>query len=375
MSSMRIYSSFDELPPEAARLFDEAGAQCFFHGLPWYRTFVNYALDPGDRVRIYCVTPPDSNGAPQAALAALWKEQASGIRQVRKLSSLSSYYTSLFSPVLDRAAGARAAAELARAVAKDSSPCDVVELKPLDVNAPAFHSLVEGFEAAGFVVQTYFCFGNWYLAVNGRSFAQYLDRLPSALKNTLTRKRKKLERSGRAKIEVVTGGAALEAAIAAYRNVYLASWKQPEPYPEFIPALMRTCAEMGWLRLGLVHIDRKPAAAQFWIVQNGVASIYKLAYDERFADFSAGSILTAKLMEHVLDVDKVREVDYLTGDDKYKRDWMSHRRERWGILAMNPRTLRGALAIVRHVGGRAVKRALLALAGRAPKTQGVPRPA
>ena len=49
MSSMRIYSSFDELPPEAARLFDEAGAQCFFHGLPWYRTFVNYALDPGDR--------------------------------------------------------------------------------------------------------------------------------------------------------------------------------------------------------------------------------------------------------------------------------------------------------------------------------------
>ena len=157
------------------------------------------------------------------------------------------------------------------------------------------------------MVQTYFCFGNWYLAVNGRSFAQYLDRMPSALKNTLTRKRKKLERSGRAKIEVVTGGAALEAAIAAYRNVYLASWKQPEPYPEFIPALMRTCAEMGWLRLGLVHIDRKPAAAQFWIVQNGVASIYKLAYDERFADFSAGSILTAKLMEHVLDVDKVRE--------------------------------------------------------------------
>ena len=63
-------------------------------------------------------------------------------------------------------------------------------------------------------------------------------------------------------------------------------------------------------------------------------------------------------MEHVLDVDKVREVDYLTGDDKYKQDWMSHRRERWGILAMNPRTVRGALAILRHIGGRAVKRAV-----------------
>jgi CelD/BcsL family acetyltransferase involved in cellulose biosynthesis len=70
------------------------------------------------------------------------------------------------------------------------------------------------------------------------------------------------------------------------------------------------------------------------------------------------------MMEYVLDVDRVREVDYLTGDDKYKQDWMTHRRERWGILAMNPRTLRGALAIARHVGGRTVKRTLQAIAAR-----------
>lgn len=36
---------------------------------------------------------------------------------------------------------------------------------------------------------------------------------------------------------------------------------------------------------------------------------------------------------------------------------MSHRRERWGIMAFNPRQVGGLLLAGRHVGGRAVKRA------------------
>ena len=35
-----------------------------------------------------------------------------------------------------------------------------------------------------------------------------------------------------------------------------------------------------------------------------------------------------KLMRHVIDVDQVREVDFGSGDDAYKKDWMSDRRER-----------------------------------------------
>ena len=224
---------------------------------------------------------------------------------------------------------------------------------------PTFPELVEAFKAAGFIAQTFFSFGNWYLPVNGRSFAQYSESLPSVLKNTLSRKRKKLEKTGRAKIEIVTGGRGLDAAIDAYMKVYLSSWKLPELYPQFIPGLIRMCAAMGALRLGIIYVDGEPAAAQLWIVHHGNAFIYKLAYDERFGELSAGTILSATLFQHALDVDKVTEVDYLSGDDVYKKDWMSQRRERWGILALNPRTPRGVLAIARHVGGRALKRAAM----------------
>jgi CelD/BcsL family acetyltransferase involved in cellulose biosynthesis len=51
----------------------------------------------------------------------------------------------------------------------------------------------------------------------------------------------------------------------------------------------------------------------------------KIAYDEQYAKLSIGTVLTT-LMPYVIDVDRVRIVDYLSGDDEYKRTWLSHRR-------------------------------------------------
>jgi len=36
-------------------------------------------------------------------------------------------------------------------------------------------------------------------------------------------------------------------------------------------------------------------------------------------------------MEYVIDIDKVDEVDFLTGNDAYKQDWMSERRQRYAL--------------------------------------------
>jgi CelD/BcsL family acetyltransferase involved in cellulose biosynthesis len=119
---------------------------------------------------------------------------------------------------------------------------------------------------------------------------------------------------------------------------------------------VRTAAAQGWLRLGVLALDGQAIAAQLWLVHDGKASIYKLAYVEGFERYSAGSVLTHALMQHVIDVDQVQEVDYLTGDDGYKQDWMSHRRERRGIVAFDLRTLRGLALAARHVVGKWIKR-------------------
>lgn len=359
------FNSFEELPGQTKSLFEAAGANSFFSSLSWFQVFVKHALDQNDRIKIFCSASRAGLGnTPQAALAAVQRSSDSGLLKSRKLCSLSNYYSSLFGPVYQGAHCWEVGREIARAIASDSPAWDVVDLRPLDADSPVFKALKGGLRSAGFVVQTYFCFGNWYLDVRGRTFQEYFDGLPSVLKNTVNRKKKKLDKSGRATLAIVSGGEQLEAAINAYNKVYAASWKQPEPYPHFVPELMKECARLGSLRLGTAHIDGEPAAAQFWIVQNGVALIYKLAYDERFKDLSVGSILSASMFQQAIDVDRVHEVDYLTGDDDYKKDWMSGRRERWGILAMNPRSLGGVVAIARHVGGRAAKRTIRSFSQR-----------
>lgn len=355
MTAVRVYQDLDELPQAYTALFDKAAGESVFLSLPWYRNFVTHCVEGEDRLRIY-VAYEKFHPLPLAVLLMRHSPSERTRFAPRQLMGLSNYYTSLFAPVMD---GERdptpAFRSLVRAIAQDTPRWGVVDLRPLDRSAPCFDGMAEAFRSLGWLVQSYFCFGNWYLSVAGRDYETYFQTLPSALKNTLKRKIKRFEATPGSRIEIVTGGEGLEAAIAAYEKVYRASWKKPEPYPGFVPGLIRTCAEQGWLRLGICYAENEPAAAQVWMVHQGKASIFKLAYDERFSSFSAGTILTARLMEHVIDVDKVVEVDYLTGDDTYKKDWMSHRRERWGLRAFNPRTVTGLISGIANFTGRWAK--------------------
>lgn len=152
---------------------------------------------------------------------------------------------------------------------------------------------------------------------------------PGALRSTVQRKAKK----GIVAIEILTAFDA--AAWAAYEAVYAASWK-PE---EGDPALLRAFAEMegtrGTLRMGIARIGEATVAAQFWTVEDGTAFIHKLAHVEDSLKASPGTLLSAALFRHVIEIDGVKRVDFGTGDDAYKRDWMNRHDPLWRIEAFN----------------------------------------
>lgn len=345
--ALLIDPEFSRLPPDLAGLFATAGAESFFNHPAWYAVFARHALDAGAEVRLY---------ADAAARAALLLQVPLPSRMRRQIS-LANYYSCAHAPLLHPGADAAAAlAEIVAAIAAERPRWDSVSLLGLDPTAPGFDALAAALRGAGMMVRPFFDFGVWYQATAGLSFARYCDGLPGELRNTWTRKRKKLAGNPSLRLSFCDGAAGLEQGIADYQAVYRASWKDAEPYPDFMPALMRACAGLGALRLAVYHLDGQPAAAQFWIVWHGRATIFKLAHDERFAEHSLGTLLTMAVMERVLETDRPFEIDFGHGDDAYKKLWLPQRRERWGLLAANPRTPRGLALALRETAGQLYRR-------------------
>ena len=63
---------------------------------------------------------------------------------------------------------------------------------------------------------------------------------------------------------------------------YIASWKQAEPYADFMNGLIGLGLSKGIGRLGVAYIGNKAVAVQYWIVSKNTAYIFKLAYDEAY---------------------------------------------------------------------------------------------
>lgn len=363
MRAVQILESFEQLEEALGqgteRLHPQTDAEVFCTQA-WFENLARNGLTPTQGGQCLFLLGRD----PQSGHAACLP-----LRQGRHLEALANYYSSLYGPIA-WSAGAESRPGETRQFADWLSMCrhlrthparwPVIRLDPLDTETPFYKGIMAALRSTGYWVDSFFCFGNWYLTVDQRPFDTYFQSLPSPLRNNIRRGQSRLTRAGSWNITIHQHqGADLDMAVAAFIQIYNQSWKGPEPNASFIPGLARMAAQNGWLRLGVLSLDSKPIAAQIWLVKSGKAAIFKLAYVSGYERFSAGTILTAALMRHVIDRDLVREVDYLTGDDAYKRDWMSHRRERRGLVAFDPATIAGLWAAARHFVGKWAKRGKL----------------
>jgi len=333
------YLSCTELPQEVCDAMRKAETCSIEQGHDWYLNLVDTVFRGDAGIRIFVLSLPNE-------ILAVFP-----IRIVPEsgrvfVEALANYYTSLYQPYISERATTDRLAVLLRAILNDCPNAYKLTFAPLNTQCVGYGRLRKALSSAGLAPFAYFCFGNWYLKAN-KTWSDYVQKRPGQLRNIIARKGQSFRRKNGV-LELIQSSERLEYGIQAYQKVYATSWKIPEPYPDFMPGLMRMLEKNGWLRLGVATLNGAPVAAQVWIVAYGRASIYKLAYDESSKYLSAGSLLSAMLMEHVLDRDKVSEVDYLIGDDTYKAAWMSDRRERWGLVAYNPKTVHGMLGAARE---------------------------
>jgi hypothetical protein len=222
-----------------------------------------------------------------------------------------------------------------------------LEIAPVDDPDP----LASAFRRAGWATFVSPATTSWRIGTEGQDFEAYWAGRPGKLRNTAQRK----ARAAKLDIEIHRGFDA--AAWAAYEEVYAASWKPEEGSPAFLRTLAEQEGEAGRLRLGVARREGRPLAAQLWTIEDGTAWIHKLAYREDSKALSPGTILSMAMFRAALDEDRVSRIDYGTGDDGYKRDWMSERATLWRIEAFNLASPRGLLGAARARLSALVRRA------------------
>lgn len=211
--------------------------------------------------------------------------------------------------------------------------------------------LTRAFRRSGWLVFSTQASTSWTAHVNGLSFEDYWAARPGQLRSTYKRK------SSKADFDVTIYDRFDEAAWEEFESVYQDSWKPEEGSPAFLRETAIFEGAAGCLRLGICRLEGVAVAAQYWTVEQGTAYIHKLAHRENMRELSPGTVLSAVLFRHVIDQDKVNIIDFGTGDDAYKADWMDTDAPLDAIEAYNPMRIGGLIGAARAFATSLVARA------------------
>jgi len=327
--NIALFDDLDAVAKDAAGALGRSAEPCLFRRLDWFRLVRDHAPPPG---KLLVVAASDGFRKSWLFLARKgWRANA---------------YATWYSLSFD-AAGSHDPAMLAGlATGLRERAVGRVALAPLADPEP----LRRAFTAAGWVTFVSEKTGNWRIDTKGMDFEAYWATRPSQLRNTARRKAKA------AGLEIEIHDCFDQRAWDAYEEIYRASWKSEEGSFPFLRALAEQEGRAGTLRLGLARKDGLPVAAQLWLIESGQATIHKLAYREDMKALSPGTILGEEMFRRALDVDRVEAIDYGTGDDSYKKDWMAERRPLWRLLAFNPVHPAGLIGIAREKASALVRR-------------------
>lgn len=316
MPTTREYHSFAEVADALQGRLDRRAVPCLFDRLDWFASLHAHCLSD-QPVRLIAALDGDAQAwlfltAPAA----------------RRASALANWYSFGWAPVVTGAADMAQHTRLLDALARHLlATSRQVDLYPMEDTGPWLASL----RHAGWFALSRPMGGRHVLRLSGRDFATYWADRPGRLRNLVRRK-------GRASPYALSITDQLTDALwRDYVDVHGRSWKQPEPGLSFLHALAERESAAGTLRLGFARVEGRAVAAQLWTVENGVALIHKLSHDRAHDAGSPGTLLSHAMFERAIDGDRVDMIDYGTGDNGYKTDWMEERIPLYRIDAFNPR--------------------------------------
>lgn len=326
---VELFDDLDAAAADAGDALGRAAQASLFDRIGWYRLLAAHGPLPGK---------------PIVARARHMSERAWMFLAVdgAKARAWANWYSLRWRPI-----GATALFPHILSAVRDGLVAEL-DLAPVEEPAP----LVAALRASGWLPFVEPAAASWRADTEGLDFAAWWAKRPARLRNTAGRKAKA------AALDIAIFDRFDPAAWADYEAVYQASWKPEEGSPALLRALAGQEGDAGTLRLGIARRDGSAVAAQLWLVEGGEAWIHKLAYREDAKALSPGTLLSMAMFRHAIDQDRVAAIDYGTGDEPYKAEWMDERRTLWRVRAYNRRMARGLIGAARRAASSLVARAL-----------------
>jgi len=328
--SVELFVDLDAVEADAGGALDREGQASLYDTIEWFRLTERHI----ERKKTALLAARARIGD-----AGAWLFLAVG--RARGAEAFGSWYTLRFAPIFAGAPADGVKTALVGAIARALKPrLARISLHPV---AQADCALLQrGFGEGGWLTGSSPQTTNWVAHTGGDDFAAYWAKRPGQLRNTARRK------AAKAKLEITLLDRFDDGAWDAYEQVFAASWKGEEGSPAFLRAIAQRASDWGSLRMALAHDgDGTPLAAQFWTIDRDVATIHKLAYADAAKALSPGTVLSHAMFEHVIERDRPAVIDFGTGDDPYKAEWMDEKRVLYRFEAYHPGRLRGLAAYTR----------------------------
>lgn len=311
------HDNFTDVQEKAGAELSRAAMPSLFHRLEWLESLHRHCL-PGHKPAIFRASSDDPE---RSAFAWLFLMQSA---LPWRLNGLANWYSFICGPIFGGDYDEVTRMSLLRGIARIAHrKAHKITLSHIPDENDVAALLPRAFRQEGWIASSAECDTNHYLRINGRSFDDYWRSRPGQMRSTVRRKTKKHGITVRIDNQINSEN------WSDYENIYARSWKPHEGSPAFIRHMAENEAAHGALRLGFAFMEGTPVAAQLWTVDHGIALIHKLAYDKSSEKASPGTVLSAAMFQHIIDVDRAQLIDFGTGDDGYKADWMEQQRPRY----------------------------------------------
>lgn len=342
--AVRIFHDFDSLDAlkdQWNELAERSGAYLPWRCYDWYKLCESYNNYNKVKLCVYVI----SKGEKIIAILPTWhqKEKYKGLIEASVVRIVSTAQASLQSIIYDKEYDLESIVKVFfRTLKKENSSWDIVELDKLPVEGNFSADIAKYVNNNNLKYRSSLSCVNWYIDGIDYPSKSYLDTLSATLKKDIQYCKRRLEREGKLEFLLVSDPAEIQKYLDLYDSVRENSWKSAEKNKQFIRDFTVMTAREGWLRLGFLIYNGNPIAAQKWFICGDYAHIYDVLYAEDWKKYSPGKILSFLMFEHAIDTDKVTTIDYLQGDENYKKEWTNRLRERKCITIFN-NTARGLL--------------------------------